>query len=323
MTNTLYNDDCFAIFNGDKIKPDSIDLVMVDLPYGQINHEWDSKIDLSLMWASLSRVCKSNCQYLFFCNTRFGYELIKSKEAWFRYDLVYKKPNSVGWLCAKKKPMTNHEMIYVFNTSSTNDANNNQVGREYFRKVLKFINAPTKNAIHEKLGHYAATHCLTPDGLQFTAPTEKTYNDLIEHFNIDKLDGFIAYSDLSDNDLTTVRPTFNVVKKSGFKNYDVPSNEKADVLYGKPKSWTVVSDGTRYQNSCELYTADKLKFHPTQKPQTLCEYLVKTYSNEGDLVLDFTMGSGSTIVACKTTGRNYIGIEKNKDYFDVACQRLL
>lgn len=323
MVNALYNDDCFNVFyDGDKIKPKSVDLVMVDLPYGQIKQGWDCKIDLALMWATMDRVCKDNCQYLFFCNTRFGYELIKSREAWFRYDLVYQKPNSVGWLCAKKKPMTNHEMIYVFNKSSSNDANNNQLGREYYRKMLKFINAPTKKVIHQKLGHGGAVHCLTPDGLQFSKPTEKTYNDLIEHFNIDKMDGFIAYADLSDNELLEARPTFNVVKKLGFKNYATQPDEKCDKLYGKPKVMNCVTDGSRYQRSCEIYTADKGKYHPTQKPQTLCEYLVKTYSNEGDLVMDFTMGSGSTIVACKTTGRNYIGIEKEKEYFDIACERV-
>ena len=65
MVNALYNDDCFNIFyDGDKIKPKSVDLVMVDLPYGQIKQGWDCKIDLALMWATMDRVCKDNCQYL-------------------------------------------------------------------------------------------------------------------------------------------------------------------------------------------------------------------------------------------------------------------
>lgn len=66
----------------------------------------------------------------------------------------------------------------------------------------------------------------------------------------------------------------------------------------------------------------KGKLHPTQKPVDLLAYLIKTYSNEGDAVLDFTMGSGSTGVACKSLNRNFIGIEINKDYFNIAKDRL-
>jgi len=63
-------------------------------------------------------------------------------------------------------------------------------------------------------------------------------------------------------------------------------------------------------------------FHPTQKPVALMEYLIKTYTNEGETVLDFTMGSGSTIVACQNTNRNGIGIELDEKYFNIAEQRI-
>lgn len=63
-------------------------------------------------------------------------------------------------------------------------------------------------------------------------------------------------------------------------------------------------------------------FHPTQKPVALMEYLVKTYTNEGETVLDFTMGSGTTGVACKNLNRNFIGIELDKKYFDIAVNRI-
>lgn len=64
------------------------------------------------------------------------------------------------------------------------------------------------------------------------------------------------------------------------------------------------------------------KLHPTQKPVALMEYLIKTYTNEGETVLDFTMGSGSTGIACKNTGRNFIGIELDKEYFEIAKRRI-
>lgn len=67
---------------------------------------------------------------------------------------------------------------------------------------------------------------------------------------------------------------------------------------------------------------NKERYHPTQKPQQLLEYLIKTYTNENDLVLDNCMGSGSTGIACKTLNRNFIGIELDKKYFDIAEQRI-
>jgi site-specific DNA-methyltransferase (adenine-specific) len=68
--------------------------------------------------------------------------------------------------------------------------------------------------------------------------------------------------------------------------------------------------------------SQKGKVHPTQKPIALMEYLIKTYTNDGELVLDFTMGSGTTGVACKNTGRSFIGIELDENYFNIATERL-
>ena len=65
------------------------------------------------------------------------------------------------------------------------------------------------------------------------------------------------------------------------------------------------------------------KIHPTQKPVALLEYLIKTYTQEGETVLDFTMGSGSTGVACVNTGRSFIGIEMDENYFNIGVNRIL
>lgn len=82
------------------------------------------------------------------------------------------------------------------------------------------------------------------------------------------------------------------------------------------------NNGTRYPRSIQKFSLDKEKFHQTQKPVALLEYLIKTYSNEGDVVLDNCMGSGSTGVACVNTNRNFIGIELDKGYFEIAKSRI-
>ncbi|KRL07956.1 DNA-methyltransferase [Liquorilactobacillus hordei] len=86
----------------------------------------------------------------------------------------------------------------------------------------------------------------------------------------------------------------------------------------------VVTDnnGTRYPRSIQKFKLDKDKLHPTQKPVALLEYLIKTYTNEGDLILDNCMGSGSTGVAAVNTNRKFIGMELDKEYFDIAKNRI-
>lgn len=81
-------------------------------------------------------------------------------------------------------------------------------------------------------------------------------------------------------------------------------------------------EGERFPLSILSVPRDGNRLHPTQKPVALLEYLIKTYTNEGDTVLDNTMGSGSTGVACKLTGRNFIGIEMDREYFKIAKQRI-
>ena len=80
-----------------------------------------------------------------------------------------------------------------------------------------------------------------------------------------------------------------------------------------------------YKNPITLIEFDKIRrgaLHPTQKPIPLMEYLIKTYTQENETVLDFTMGSGSTGVACNNTSRDFIGIEMNDEYYDIACKRV-
>jgi DNA modification methylase len=90
----------------------------------------------------------------------------------------------------------------------------------------------------------------------------------------------------------------------------------------KTKSVFNLWQGGKAKPNVLKYAKDASKFHPTQKPVALLEDLIKTFSNEGDTVLDFTMGSGSTGVAALNAGRHFIGIEKDDHYFDVASKRI-
>lgn len=230
----LYNDDCYNVLP--KLK--EIDCIIVDLPYGITACSWDMVIDLEEMWKQIKKIIKPNANIIFFCTTKFGYELIKSNPKWFRYDIVWEKPNSVGFLNSNKSPLRCHEMIYVFNNPS------------------------------------------------------KSYS------------------------------TYNPQKIEGQPFYHKNNKSHAE-LYGDIKRIPTENQGTRFPRSIQKFTnSHKGSFHPTQKPTDLLEWLLKSYSNENDVVLDFTMGSGSTGVACKNTNRKFIGIEKDEEIFKVAKQRL-
>ena len=83
----LINGDC--LIELPKIKDDSIDLVLVDLPYGQTANKWDIPINLDKMWEQLKRIGKDNTAFVFFTTTKFGIDLIISNKKWFRYDIVW------------------------------------------------------------------------------------------------------------------------------------------------------------------------------------------------------------------------------------------
>lgn len=92
--------------------------------------------------------------------------------------------------------------------------------------------------------------------------------------------------------------------------------------YGNSGQVVTVSDGRRYPKTIQKFNRDKHKVHPTQKPVALMEYMIKTYTNEGETVLDFTMGSGTTGLAAKNLNRDFIGIELDDKYFDIAKTRI-
>ena len=117
-------------------------------------------------------------------------------------------------------------------------------------------------------------------------------------------------------------PTYNPQMREGKPYHKTPSTTSSN--YGKQIAMGGTSNGERYPISIlDFSNANrKDRLHPTQKPVDLLEYLIKTYTNEGDLVLDFTMGSGSTGVACMNLNRKFIGIELDKKYFDIAKNRI-
>jgi site-specific DNA-methyltransferase (adenine-specific) len=258
----LLNGDCLECLRD--ISDNSIDLVILDLPYGQTSCNWDIKIDLEQLWIQLKRIGRPNTPFFFFTTTRFGCDLIAANPKWFRYDLVWEKEKGVGFLNARRQPMRAHEMIYVF-----------------------YKNQP----------YYDIDGNHTKIKNQKTEETERPTN---------------LYG--------TVNARVDTKYEPGLPKSVIHPPE----VYGEFQPRTDIKYEPRLPLSvlkCGIDREKEFK-HSTQKPVALLEWIIKYYSKEGDTVLDPTMGSGSTGVACNRTGRNFIGIEKDASIFETANNRI-
>lgn len=241
MIYNLYYGDCLEIMP--QIPDKSIDMILCDLPYGTTQNAEDKRIDFYPLWDNYCRVIKDNGAILLFGQGIFFVDLVNSNRAMYRYDLVWDKVLTSGFLNAKRMPLRQHEQIAVF---------------------------------YKKL---------------------PTYN-----------------------------PQFHKGKPLHGRGRAYLTKDIINNNYGK---FGIIDDCRK--GSMEKYPTSVLTFskphpsqamHRTEKPIELLEYLIKTYTNENDLVLDNCMGAGSTGIAALNTKRRFIGIEKSKDYYEIAKNRI-
>ena len=317
----LRQGDCLEVMKS--IPDGSVDLILTDPPYGTMNTDggrklgingWDSALDKEQMWHEINRVLRVNGACLLFAQQPYTTALINEchNNTPFSYCLTWVKDSFANALGCNKAPVNYTEDICVF--FKKHDFLALHPLRLYFKEILDFVGLKLPQ-INKKLGHRRAEHSfyVTPKkavlgevggkadhvtrvgSSQFSLCTEQTYNDLIDIFGIDEMQGFRVYSELKKDD--------DAHKKSIARAFNL-------------------HDGKKYKSNILEYKKDYNGYHPTQKPVLLLEDLIKTYSNEGNTVLDFTCGSGSTGVACVNTNRKFIGIELDKDYFAIAEQRI-
>lgn len=245
MINLIYG-DCLEELP--KLQDKSVDLVLADPPYGITACKWDLCLPFERLWSEIWRICKG--AVCLFGSEPFSSSLRLSQIKYFKYDWIWKKSHPSNFVCAKKQPMRNHEIISVF-----------------YKKQCNYFYIKEKR------------ECNSASMKRWTYPKNKNAKD-----------------NQGNNQV-----------QGGLK---AVAHKNIDPLLRYPTS-------IKYFENCKR---NKL-VHPTQKPVDLLEYLIKTYTNEGDTVLDFCMGSGSTGVACKNLNRKFIGIEKEKKYYDIAVKR--
>jgi adenine specific DNA methylase Mod len=265
----------------------------------------------------------------FCCNAKFGNSLINSNPKNFRYDSIWIKSAPVGFLNAKRMPMKQHELIYVFYRklpfSDLSSHKHKFLGEqtedidEKYKNKGGLYSKISRNGLLKNETHYdppLPTSIIKEKQIRNTPlPTSIIKTDLYSNTNIEgKRELYRNESNQYDPPLPT-----SIIKTEG----------KENSVFGKTEHYSIDQNlrhnGGLYDpplpNSILEIKSEKGK-HATQKPVKLIEWILKYYSKEGDTVLDPTMGSGSSSVACLNMKRNYIGIEKDEDIFKVASKRL-
>ena len=249
----LWFGDCLELMKN--IPNKSIDMILADLPYGTTACSWDTVIPFEPLWKQYERIIKDNGCIALFGSEPFSSFLRLSNIKLYKYDWVWQKTMSNGFVHAKNKPLKKHENISIFSKGTT---------------------------VHKS-----------------QSKNRMTYNP----------------------QMTEGKPFFKVMTSS-------TSGE--DTLLHSPSQLNINFIGTELKNDGTRYPISVIKFSNgnnhnlchTQKPVPLLEYLIKTYTNKNELVLDNVMGSGSTGVACKNINRRFIGIENDIEYFEIAKSRI-
>jgi len=263
----LINGDCLVEMRS--IEEHSIDLILCDLPYGTTDRKgseskknagsrllkWDTVIPLDKLWLEYKRVLKPRGAVVLTADQPFTSKLILSNVEWFKYEWIWKKKKTTGFLLANYRPMKQTEDVVVFSPAGAAAASKNGKNMTY-----------------------------NPQGLIEKRVKKKN--------NPKRLGKFLH------------NPKF-----MGENNKLLHETEYEQKY-------------TNYPSEIIEFGLDKNVVHPTQKPVALMEYLIKTYSNENETVLDNCMGSGTTGVACVNTNRNFIGIERDEKYYDTAKSRI-
>lgn len=235
----LYQGDCLKILPN--IKEKSIQIILIDPPYGTTPLKWDNELNFDFLWKEYIRLLKDNGCICIFGQEPFSTKVRNSNLQDYRYDWYWIKERLTNVFQVKRRPGKIVENIMVF------------------------------------------------------YPNQCVYNPQ-----------------------KTIHTGPKVTNKIG-KNARF-----SDTQGGNKKPLEYHDDGTRYPNQVLHFNRENSHtlVHPTQKPVSLLEYLIKTYTNENDIVLDNCMGSGSTGVACMNTHRRFIGIEKEEKYFNIAVSRI-
>ena len=241
MNNQIIKGDCLEQMKS--IPDKSIDFICCDLPYGLTANKLDIIISFDELWNEYNRIIKDNGCIALFGQGLFYVDLVNSNRKMFKYDLVWNKILTSGFLNAKRQPLRLHEQIAIF-----------------------YKKQPTYNP-----------------QMEVGEPSHSKGNKYKE-------------KDVTNNNYGKI----NAVETDSESNLKYP---KSIITFQKPHPSKAL--------------------HRTEKSVECIEYLIKTYTNEGEVVLDNCAGSFTTAIACLNTNRKFICIEKDEKYFEIGKNRII
>ena len=308
MKQDLYLGDTLELMN--EIPEKSIDFICCDLPYGTTACAWDSVIPFDLLWEQYKRIIKDKGVIVLFGSEPFSSLLRTSNLSWYKYDWIWEKNNAGNFQLVNYQPLKIHETISVF-YNETPDMEFADVMNENMKR-LGLKNIDVSKLELSRTGGMTGWVTNKLNGSQL--PTAEQWSKICNLFDIEN-----KYEEI----LSKVKKiTYNL----DLNDTDIVCSNKGKAgslghLSSESKRDNYTQTKTGYPKSILRYDREN-GLHPTQKPLPLMEFIVSTYSNENETVLDNTMGSGTCGVACKKLNRNFIGIEKDEKYFNKAKKRI-
>lgn len=303
-----------CLIESDKIKDGSVDLILTDLPYGTMtginetfngygrkNHDghlWDNVIEPKKIMEIADRILRKDGKMILFAQDPFS-TLLKNNQLQnipYKYSMIWEKNDFANALMSKKAPVNYYEDILVF--SKDYEKGENKIPTNPIYEYLKL--EKTKSGISTT--DFNFMYC------EYAGKTKNKHRSLVAR-----------YWETSQFLVPTKDIYENVLQKTGFFNMPYDELIKMNTYKG---SIFNLWEGKKYKSNILKYNKDYSGHHPTQKPILLLEDLIKTFSNDNDLVVDLTMGSCSTGVACMNTNRNFIGIELDENYFNISKKRV-
>ena len=295
-----------------KLIPDgSIDMILADLPYGTTACSWDVIIPFEPLWQQYKRIIKDKGVIVLFGSEPFSTLLRISNFNSYKYDWIWEKNNAGNFQLVNYQPLKMHEIISVFYNETPNMQFAKIMKKNIKRMGLKQIEISKLQL--SKTGGVTGWVTNKLNGSQL--PTKEQWSKICNLFGIKN-----KYNKI----LQTVN---NVTYNTELDDVELILSNKGKAgnlghLSSESKRETYLQNKTGYPKSILKYNREN-GLHPTQKPIPLIEFLIKTYTNEGDIVLDNVAGSGTTGAACINLKRDFILIEKELKYYEVIKKRII
>jgi tRNA1(Val) A37 N6-methylase TrmN6 len=305
----ILHGDCLE--QSEQIESGSVDLILTDPPYGNMKGieaksyecfdagHWDDAINPADIFSIANRILRKNGKLILFSQEPYTSQLITNAipNVPFSYRMVWEKDHYANALLSKKAPVSYFEDILVFSKKACYEAKH-----------------PLKKLFFEIYQNNGKENCLNAMRTSGRFSSEQSVNF---HTSIKFGTGEGMVFELMIEEL------FNHCRQTIQIPYEYEYLKKIDNQYKEDyASIFNLWEGKKYKSNVLKYKKDYNGYHPTQKPIALLEDLIKTYSNENNLVVDLTCGSGSTAVAAINTKRRYIAIEKEEKYYNIAQERI-